>query len=37
MPLAHLESLTEDLKYHKENSFTNEFCNNMKNEILKLL
>ena len=35
-PLVHLESLTEDLEYYKENTFTNEFYDEMRNEILKL-
>ena len=37
MPLVHLESIAEDLKHCKENSFTSEFCNDIKKEILKLL
>ena len=37
MPLAHLESIVEDLKHHKENSFTGEFHNDIKKEIRKLL
>ena len=37
IPLAHLESIAEDLKHHKENIFTDEFCNDIKKEIPKLL
>ena len=37
VPLVHLESLIEDLKYHKENSFMDEFCKEMKKELPKLL
>ena len=37
VPLAHLESLVEGLKYHKEESFADSFCEEMKREIPQLL
>ena len=37
IPLAHLESLLEDLRFHKEKTFTDEFCLEIKENLPKLL